>query len=59
MDNGVVASPSTLGGSLSVAASSNSSSATPTSYSSWGTTADLSIKPEIMAPGDNIRATSI
>ena len=35
MDNGVVASPSTLGGSLSVAASSNSSSATPTSYSSW------------------------
>lgn len=58
MDNGVVASPSTLGGSLSVAASSNSSSATPTSYSSWGTTADLSIKPEIMAPGDNIRAAT-
>lgn len=58
MDNGVVSSPSTLGGSLSVAASSNSAAATPTSYSSWGTTADLRIKPEIMAPGDNIRAAT-
>ncbi len=55
-DNGTTSTPATLRGALSVAASLNSADHTPASYSSWGSTSDLRIKPEIMAPGDNITA---
>lgn len=58
IDNGVVSSPSTVGGSLSVASSEKDSDMTPSSFTSWGTTADLCIKPEIMAPGGNIYAAT-
>jgi subtilisin family serine protease len=56
IDDGVTSTPASIPASLCVAASSDSAAATPTSYSSWGTTSDLRIKPEIMAPGDNIYA---
>ncbi|MBQ3938142.1 MAG: S8 family serine peptidase [Clostridia bacterium] len=56
IDDGVTSTPASMPEALCVAASSDSSAATPTSYSSWGTTSDLRIKPEIMAPGDNINA---
>lgn len=56
IDDGVTSTPASMLASLCVAASSDSAAATPTSYSSWGTTSDLRIKPEIMAPGDNIYA---
>ena len=56
LDDGVTSTPASAVASLCVAASSDSAAATPTSYSSWGTTSDLRIKPEIMAPGDNINA---
>ena len=55
-DNGLVSSPGTYTGSLCVAASTKSSSAALCSFSSWGTTADLKIKPEVTAPGDSIYA---
>lgn len=55
-DNGTTSTPATLRGALSIAASLNEADAIPASYSSWGTTSDLRIKPEIMAPGDNIEA---
>ena len=59
IDNGLVSTPSTLSAALSVAASLNNASAGPAvDYSSWGTTSDLAIKPEIMAPGDNITAAT-
>lgn len=58
IDNGVVSSPSTVGGSLSVASSEKTNEMTPSSFSSWGTTADLRIKPEIMAPGGSIYAAT-
>lgn len=51
-DFGIVGSPSTWPESLSVAACN--SSGVPTDFSSWGTTSDLKLKPEIMAPGYNI-----
>ena len=57
-DNGVTGYPGTSYGCLSVAASEKSSSANPASYSSWGTTSDLCIKPEIMAPGNRIKAAT-
>ena len=57
-DNGVTSSPASAVAALCVAASLDSAAATPTSYSSWGTTSDLRIKPEIMAPGDNINAAT-
>lgn len=56
IDDGVTSTPASAIASLCVAASSDSAAATPTSYSSWGSTSDLRIKPEIMAPGDNIYA---
>ncbi|MBQ7061129.1 MAG: S8 family serine peptidase [Clostridia bacterium] len=56
LDDGVTSTPASSPAALCVAASSDSAAATPTSYSSWGTTSDLRIKPEIMAPGDNINA---
>ena len=55
-DNGTTSTPATLRGALSVAAGLNSADMSPAGYSSWGTTSDLRIKPEIMAPGDNIEA---
>ncbi|MBQ7061174.1 MAG: S8 family serine peptidase [Clostridia bacterium] len=55
-DNGVTSTPGCMAGALSVAASLNSADRSPASYSSWGPTSDLKIKPEIMAPGDNITA---
>ena len=55
-DNGVTSTPASMRGAMSVAASYNDADFMPTSYSSWGTTSDLRIKPEIMAPGDNIEA---
>ena len=51
-DFGIVGAPSTWPESLSVAACN--SSGVPTDFSSWGTTSDLKLKPEIMAPGYNI-----
>ena len=56
IDDGVTSTPASAPVALCVAASSDSAAAIPTSYSSWGTTSDLRIKPEIMAPGDNINA---
>ena len=56
IDNGLTSTPGTNPGSLSVAASSDSAAASVTYFSSRGTTSDLRIKPEIMAPGDNINA---
>lgn len=58
IDSGLVSSPGTLGGSVCVASSVNSSSMTPSDFSSWGSTADLRIKPEIMAPGSDIYAAT-
>ncbi len=55
-DNGLASTPGTYNGSLCVAASTKSSSAALCSFSSWGSTADLKIKPEITAPGDSIYA---
>ncbi len=55
-DNGVTSTPGCMAGALSVAASYKNSDLMPASYSSWGPTSDLRIKPEIMAPGDNIIA---
>ena len=55
-DNGVVSSPGTYTGSLCVAASTKSTSPSLCSFTSWGTTADLKIKPEVTAPGDSIYA---
>lgn len=57
-DNGVVSSPSTATAAMSVAASDDSAAHTLANYSSWGTTSDLRIKPEIMAPGSNIYAAT-
>ncbi len=58
IDNGVVSSPSTMGGSLSVASSDKGNDMAPSSFTSWGSTADLRIKPEIMAPGGSIYAAT-
>ncbi len=58
IDDGVTSTPASIPASLCVAASLDSAAATPTSYSSWGSTSDLRIKPEIMAPGDNIYAAT-
>ncbi|MBQ4428811.1 MAG: S8 family serine peptidase [Clostridia bacterium] len=58
IDNGLTSTPGTNPGSLSVAASSDSAAASVTYFSSRGTTSDLRIKPEIMAPGDNINAAT-
>ena len=58
IDNGLTSTPGTNPGSLSVAASSDSAAASVTYFSSMGTTSDLRIKPEIMAPGDNINAAT-
>ncbi len=58
IDNGVTSIPGTHPGSLSVAASTDSAAAGVTGFSSRGTTSDLRIKPEIMAPGDNINAAT-
>ncbi len=55
-DNGVTSTPGCMAGALSVAASYKNADLMPTSYSSWGPTSDLKIKPEIMAPGDSINA---
>ncbi|MBO4879389.1 MAG: S8 family serine peptidase [Clostridia bacterium] len=55
-DNGVTSTPACMRGAISVAASLDSADCTPASYSSWGSTSDLRIKPELMAPGDNIEA---
>ncbi|MBO4848106.1 MAG: S8 family serine peptidase [Clostridia bacterium] len=55
-DNGTTSTPACVPGALSVAASMKSADHAPASYSSWGPTSDLKIKPEIMAPGDNIEA---
>lgn len=57
-DTGVTSSPGSAVAALSVAASEDSSSHALASYSSWGTTSDLRIKPEIMAPGSNINAAT-
>lgn len=58
VDNGTTNTPGTLSASLSVAASYNEAGGSPTTYSSWGPTPDLRIKPEIMAPGDSIYAAT-
>lgn len=55
-DNGTTSTPACLRGAMSVAASLKEADCVPASYSSWGTTSDLRIKPEIMAPGDSISA---
>ncbi len=57
-DTGVVSTPSTAPAALSVAASNDDSAHSLASYSSWGSTSDLRIKPEIMAPGSNIYAAT-
>lgn len=57
-DTGVVSTPSTAIAALSVAASEDNYAHTLASYSSWGTTSDLRIKPEIMAPGSDIYAAT-
>lgn len=58
IDNGVVSDPGCLSTSLCVASSEKSNQFTPSSFSSWGTTSDLKIKPEIMAPGSSIYAAT-
>lgn len=59
-DYGTVASPSTYTGNISVAASTGSDSgATIASFSAWGPTSELTIAPEISAPGQNIRSAGI
>ena len=58
VDNGTTGTPGTIPGSMSVAASDNDSYGFPTYYSGWGTTSDLRIKPELMAPGNNIEAAT-
>ncbi|MBQ3938186.1 MAG: S8 family serine peptidase [Clostridia bacterium] len=55
-DNGTTSTPACLRGAMSVAASLDEADHIPASYSSWGSTSDLRIKPEIMAPGDGINA---
>ena len=55
-DNGTTSTPACLRGAMSVAASLDEADHIPASYSSWGSTSDLRIKPEIMAPGDGISA---
>lgn len=57
-DNGIVGTPATLYGNLCVASSLNSAGGRVSDFSSWGTTSDLKIKPEIMAPGSLIRAAT-
>ena len=63
LDYGMVGEPSTYEGSVSIAAASTGGSLLPTtatlsagvsSYSSRGATSDLSIKPELLAPGSYI-----
>ena len=51
-DYGIVGSPSTWNEALSIAACN--SSGVPTDFTSWGTTSDLRLKPELMAPGYSI-----
>ena len=53
-DYGVVGSPSTWPESLSVASSTKGSGTPLSGFSSRGTTSDLKIKPEILAPGSAI-----
>ena len=53
-DYGVVGSPSTWPESLSVASSTKGSGTPVSGFSSRGTTSDLKIKPEILAPGSSI-----
>ena len=53
-DYGVVGSPSTWPESLSVASSTKGSGTPLSGFSSRGTTSDLKIKPEILAPGSSI-----
>ncbi len=57
-DNGIVSSPSTMYHSMSVAAFDNSVEGDVAYFSSWGSTSDLKIKPEIMAPGMSIYAAT-
>ncbi len=57
-DNGIVGEPSTLYGSMSVAACDNNLAGAVAYFSSWGTTSDLCLKPEIMAPGVSIYAAT-
>lgn len=58
MDNGVVSSPGTMLSALCIASSDNSSASSVSSFSSWGTTSNLAIKPELMAPGGSIYAAT-
>ncbi|MCH5279701.1 MAG: S8 family serine peptidase [Christensenellaceae bacterium] len=58
MDNGVVSTPGTMLSALCIASSDNSQSCSVSSFSSWGTTSNLCIKPELMAPGGNIYAAT-
>ena len=58
IDNGVVSDPGSLYGSLCVASSEKNNQFDPSSFSSWGSTSDLRIKPEIMAPGGSIYAAT-
>ncbi len=58
IDNGVVSDPGCLSASLCVASSEKNNQFIPSSFTSWGTTSDLKIKPEIMAPGSSIYAAT-
>ncbi|WP_306307386.1 S8 family serine peptidase [Cellulosilyticum ruminicola] len=54
-DYGLASSPAIIPTAIAVASSSDAQ--TPSNFSSWGVTSDLSIKPEISAPGENIYST--
>ena len=57
-DIGVTSTPGSALAALSVAASDDNASLSLASYSSWGSTSYLRIKPEIIAPGSNINAAT-
>lgn len=59
-DQGLVATPALVKDSVAVAAANTDSDPTSpaiASFSTWGSTNDLRLKPEISAPGQNIRST--